>query len=472
MVWDEAKMGVTIRFSACSPPVIPQKLCPPVIPRKRHQRFIASHRFSILPRTSIHRLFPILQPLKSTQSYSLPDAMATPLTPASADEDDVSEQALILDPVKEEGLNVLVLFFPGALTPPAAYYPLIQLVQSRSSFRIWCVILDPGEKYLSEKMIEASIGGMIQRAKQHGFTPGELSISNVFFAAHSIGSWFARTAAKKRGAGFIQMGCSFYPRVPDNLVQYPKPTLTLSGGLDGQLKVAVMAAHSYDILIAEELLGSYNTVAVKPVIVIPGMNHAQFSHGIPNRERGDLDPDISIEEARSQTADYIAAFIALHVEGLSENQDAALQILKRGVDHTHKMYKAFGESLKIQETKIQETHVKKFQLQVAGLQDITEENVVVMRHDYLDNFIYSKPWIDTSLKRIVVHVYFAPADKSECVKNLWVKMKSSEAIHKAFGKHNAENKLEVLSAKELNSKIFQQAISLMPEEALNKFYER
>ena len=224
-----------------------------------------------------------------------------------------------------------------------------------------------------------------------------------------IGAWCARRIAKKQAEGFIEMG-SFFDFYSDILSQYPKPVLSLSGRLDGQLKLARMAN------LAEPDMRDVNTYAVKPVIIIPGMNHAQFSHGIPNKERGDLDADISIEQARSQTAEFIASFLTVHIKGQVGTRQLAFENLTNGVKKTHGLYKTFWEAIENQVLQ-----AKSWQIQIAGLQELTEENVVVIKHDYLDNFVYSKTWID--IKRIFVQIYLFYADKFGIFKDIWIKMK-------------------------------------------------
>jgi hypothetical protein len=399
------------------------------------------------------------------QSSVMSKSMASPSLafPLDSPGEDVSSQAIIFEPVREQGIDVLLLFFPGALTSPQAYFPLIKLVQNISAFRLWASILDPGERSLSSSMIEASLDGMITRAKERGFIPGELSISKIFIAGHSIGAWCARNIAKKRAEGFIEMGC-FFDTNSDNLAQYPKPVLSLGGGLDGQLKLAGMANLACEIYIIEPEMGDFNTNAIKPVIIIPGMNHAQFSHGIPNKERGDLDADISIEQARSQAAEFISSFLTVHIKGQAETRELAFENLRKGVKKTHDLYKTFWEAIQNQEMQ-----AKFWQLQIAGLQELTEENVVVIKHDYLDNFVYSKPWIDIKMKRIFVQVYLSSADKFGIVKNIWIKMKSYEAIQSIFQKSESQSKN--VSAADLNADTFHRALSLTPEVFRRKFYE-
>lgn len=382
---------------------------------------------------------------------------------SNAQDEDVSSQAIILEPVQEDGIDGLLLFFPGALTPPQAYFPLISTIQKKSGFRLWATILDPGKRPINLSMIEASFDGMIRRTKDHGFESGELSISRIFVAGHSVGAWCSRSISMKKSEGFIQMG-SFFHTNPDNLAQYPKPVLSLGGGLDGQLRVGGMAKHAGEILSLEPEMGYFNTNAIKPVIIFPGMNHAQFSHGIPNKERGDIDAHISLEDARAQTAECIASFLTLHVKAEGETRQLALENLSKFVKRTHVLYKTFWEAVENQERQ-----AKLWQLQVAGIQELKEENVVVIKHDYMDNFVYSKPWIDAKAKRIFVQLYSSPADNFGIVKNIWIKMKSCDAIHELFGKSDKPSK--IVCAADINAETFHEALSLTPEVFRSKFYE-
>ncbi|GLJ53817.1 hypothetical protein SUGI_1148730 [Cryptomeria japonica] len=369
-----------------------------VIPRDFHYN---------LPSCSVLRK---IQPLCAVKKTSLRSKAMT--SPSIAQDEDVSSQAIILEPVREDGIDVLLLFFPGGLTPTQAYFPLINTIQKKSSFRLWATILDPGKSPINLPMIEASFDGMITRTKELGFESGELSISRIFVAGHSVGAWCSRSISMKKSEGFIQMG-SFFHTNPDNLAQYPKPVLSLGGGLDGQLRVAGIAKHA---------------------------------------------------DARAQTAECIVSFLTLHVKAEDETKQLALENLSKCVKRTHVLYKTFWEAVENQERQ-----AKYWQLQVAGLEELKEENVVVIKHDYMDNFVYSKPWIDAKEKRIFVQLYSSPADKFGIVKNIWIKMKSSDAIHQLLGK--SAKKSKIVRAADINAETFHEALSLTPEVSRRKFYE-
>jgi len=83
--------------------------------------------------------------------------------------------------------------------------------------------------------------------------------------------------------------------------------------------------------------------------------------------------------------------------------------------------------------------------------------------------VYSKPWIDIKMKRIFVQVYLSSADKFGIIKNIWIKMKSYEAIQSIFQKSESQSKN--VSAADLNADTFHRALSLTPEVFRRKFYE-
>lgn len=184
------------------------------------------------------------------------------------------------------------------------------------------------------------------------------------------------------------MASCFYPK-EDNLAQHPKPVLTLGGGRDGQLPPSVISKHSAEVVATEPDLGPHNTYAVKPVIIIPGMNHAQFCDGQPNLERGDLPAAISLGDAQDRVGELVAAFLAVQSQGSTETGARGLETLTKAVEDTHRRYKALWEALANQAGE-----AAAHQLHVASPSSLALENVTVVQHDFADNFVISKPWID------------------------------------------------------------------------------
>ena len=280
----------------------------------------------------------------------------------------------------------------------------------------------------------------------------------------SFGAWEGRSVALQRAQGFIQMGSRFDPQA-DNLAQHPKPVLTLCGGLDGQMTPAAIAKHAGEVFATEQDLGRYNTIAVKPVVIIPGMNHAQFSDGRPNFERGDLKAAISISDAHRRAAELAAAFLAVNSEGSDAAVDTrGLEILTKGVEETRTRYRALWESLANQ-TGDAAAH----QLHVASSATLCADNITTLHHDFVDNFVVSKPRVDTE-KKVFISTFLKPAEK-QGICNLWVKMKSREALALHFDTAGAPAAPIETLGKEINTKTFNAALALVSDDAREMFLQ-
>lgn len=381
-----------------------------------------------------------------------------------AQSDDVSALSHIMEPIREGDRDLLLVYCPGALQASESYFPLMHEIQAQLSLRLWVVVLhNTDQEALSTSKIDVSLTGVIARLKERGFRTGSIAIENVFIAGHSIGAWVARSVALNRAQGFIQMGSNLDPQV-DNLAQHPKPVLTLSGGLDGQMTPAAIAKHAGEVFATEQDLGRYNTCAVKPVVIIPGMNHAQFSNGRPNVERGDLKAAISISDARRRAGELVAAFLAVQSEGPDGLAGAhGLEILTNGVEETHTRYRALWESLANQAG-----DAAAHQRHVASSLAISTDNITTVHHDFRENFVISKPWIDTEKNKVFITTYLKPAEKRG-INDLWVKMKSREALALHFDTVDAPAARIETFAKDINTKTFDAALSLVSDDAREMF---
>ncbi|KAI5057251.1 hypothetical protein GOP47_0027266 [Adiantum capillus-veneris] len=356
---------------------------------------------------------------------------------------------------------------PGALTAPKEYLPLVKQVQAKCSFRLWVAILDPGSvPWVSTAIIEASFDGVVERVKELGFPAGPFPSKGVVIGGHSWGAWESRSVALKRAEAFIQMGSCFHSN-PDNLVQYPKPVLTLCGALDAQITNAAIVKHAGEVFAMKEELGEFFVYGVKPVILVAGMNHAQFSHGNPNKERGDFDAEISIEQARDVSSSLISSFITLHMCSQDEHlASSALTILRGAVCETHQRYQVFWEAMGEPGR-----DAKRVQLDMAAIPALKESQIGVMQHVYKDNFIYSKPSIDVQEGRIIINTYLSPQGKYNLLSNIWVKCKSREAVIAAFDSDKKDEE-PLFIGTYINERTFTEALELVPEAVRQKFEQR
>lgn len=398
-----------------------------------------------------------------------PFSLTLSSTDSDSQSDDVSALSHIMEPIHEGDTDLLLVFCPGTFQTSENYFPLMHTIQSQLKLRLWIVVLhNTDQDVLSTSKVDASLTGVLALLKERGYRPGSNEIENIFVAGHSFGAWVSRAVAVRRAQAFIQIGC-YFDSENDNLAQHPKPVLTLCGALDGQVTLAAIAKHAGEVAATEQYLGRYNTYAVKPVIFISGMNHAHASNGRLNLERGDLQATISIDDARHRVAELVTAFLAVQAKSPNEAEGArGLEILTRGVDDTHARYRALWESIANQEG-----DAVAHQLHIASLPSLCPENITSIHHDFRDNFVISKPWIDTGMNRVFITTYLSPAEK-QGICNLWVKMKSREALLPHFGAGDDAgaryDPAAILTlGKEINTKTFDAALSLVSEDAREKF---
>lgn len=99
--------------------------------------------------------------------------------------------------------------------------------------------------------------------------------------------------------GYLQDGA--HDCYGSNTVSFPLPVLTVGGELDGVVRITRIAEAYYTQAVLTNAQQKF------PVVVIPGMNHAQFYNGtaLPT----DLEADVSTDVALSSVAKVVRAFI-------------------------------------------------------------------------------------------------------------------------------------------------------------------
>eukprot|EP00897_Mesotaenium_endlicherianum_P004513 jgi/Mesen1/408/ME000100S10644 len=331
----------------------------------------------------------------------------------------MAKRASILRPIRERpGANeTLLVIVPGAFTKAEAYLPLANAIQEASKLKLWVVVLNFVANVPTSFELKQRYGKALEKTKMMGFG-GNGAATKVYFAGHSWGAWEARDPALHLADGFIQMGAYFNKKL-DKLPEYPKPVLTLGGELDGQIPPTVMARHAGEVFAVEAQLGRANTVAQKPVVVVEGMNHCQFSHGVPNRKRGDFDPEVPIEQARREVAEVAGR------EAGPEGQQA-WAALEAAVSKTERDYRAFWEAC-LQETRGC-SHYQMKLLEEAQVVPHEGLSVEVVWHDFLQNFVFSKPAIAAGEGKVHMQAYKKPQGRYDLASDLWLKMKSAEAV--------------------------------------------
>ncbi|KAL2653901.1 hypothetical protein R1flu_022029 [Riccia fluitans] len=370
----------------------------------------------------------------------------------------------ILEPKREDGIDVLFYFVCGAFIEPERYLSFLTTLQAKDqALRLWIAIMKSPPS-LDSQLMDSSVDEALAKVQNLGFPNN----GSLFMGGHSIGAIAAGEVASKRALGLILIGAS--RRVGNDLLQYPLPVLTIIGERDGQMGYPSAALDTFQIANVEAEYKAEHTYYYKPVVTIPGMNHAQCYDGEnPNFTRGDLVAETTVEQAHSETAIAIAAFLTIINTGIASKSVLSLQsraVLEGKVDVNRMKKLIFGKALGTESY-----GAKEMQVQVAEGSSLTVQNVTVVHHDLIDNFNYSRPVVIGG--RIVVPIYTQPLPRSSnTLYNLWVKFRSREAVLENYDVISDSKYADPVStARQFNEKTFRKALHLASDEDKKKYLE-
>jgi len=222
-----------------------------------------------------------------------------------------AEDNAFLKPIRQGGEQIALIWIQGAQVPAHLYVPLLSTLQKTINQSLWVgmpsFVLDTPEPL----RLKADIDDTLKLMTDAGM-PTDVK---VFYGAHSLGTVFLQTFCldnPSRCAGQILAGgflarSHYYPKL-----DYPVPTLTMGGSMDGLARVTRTIAESYYQQI--QLAGAGTSF---PVVVIPGMNHWQWASGTPSalvhaRDlKSELSEDAAHQIAAGMMADWINQLMAV-----------------------------------------------------------------------------------------------------------------------------------------------------------------
>ncbi|XP_033727396.1 uncharacterized protein LOC117316744 [Pecten maximus] len=214
----------------------------------------------------------------------------------------------ILTPTKT-GPEVGLIIVPGAYIPGRAYRPVGEAIQADSDLKVWVALLDG---FFGNLVNPLQIGGAVNKAK------GELlkrGAKLIFLAGHSLGGQITANYVLNhhRGLSGALLFASYLSR-NDDPTSYPVPVLTLSGDLDGLVRLTRIE-ESYQTLVAY-VQRNKSAMYTTPVITMEGVNHGQFASGTMPSEvlAYDLEPEVTNATAYSLIAKYTNAFMAANIQ--------------------------------------------------------------------------------------------------------------------------------------------------------------
>jgi hypothetical protein len=228
---------------------------------------------------------------------------------------------LLLEPGAAEGPELAVLFIQGEGIPAQRYVPVGEAIQRACpSRRLWVAI----PSFLGDSPIPRETPLVVAQARRalerRGMPPG----TPCLFVAHSVGGIAIQKYLKafpEQGIGQVLMG-SFLGRWNLNrldaqgrtLIDYPRPTLTLAGTLDGLARISRFAVATW----LQEINASPQSRPERfPVVTIEGASHMQFASGepVPYVKAFDLVPTAAEAEVHERIGALVAAFLPSCLDG-------------------------------------------------------------------------------------------------------------------------------------------------------------
>ncbi|MBU6354242.1 MAG: alpha/beta hydrolase [Cyanobacteria bacterium REEB498] len=234
---------------------------------------------------------------------------------------DWSGTPLVIAPTAPTGLPLAIVVIQGEGIPPDRYRPLAEAIQRHlPDHRLWVAV----PRFLGDSPIPREMPLVVDQARRALRRQGLPAGSAILFLAHSVGGIALQKYLKafpEQGIGQVLLG-SFLGRWNLNrldpqgrtLIDFPLPTLTVAGTLDGLARMSRMA-------IASWLQGSNAAPQSRPdrfpVVTIEGASHMQFASGepVPFVAAFDLLPSAEEAAVHERVGELVAAFLPTCVQG-------------------------------------------------------------------------------------------------------------------------------------------------------------
>jgi hypothetical protein len=224
---------------------------------------------------------------------------------------------VLLAPTTGDGPALALVVIQGEGIPPDRYRPVAEAIQRHcADRRLWVAI----PHFLGDSPIPREMPLVVEQAqralRRAGLPPG----SPCLFLAHSVGGIALQKYLKafpEQGIGQVLLG-SFLGRWNLNrldaqgntLIDFPLPTLTVAGSLDGLARISRMAIGAW-------LQGTNAAPQCRPerfpVVAIEGASHMQFASGepVPFVAAFDLLPTAEEAAVHERVGELVAAFLPL-----------------------------------------------------------------------------------------------------------------------------------------------------------------
>jgi|GEM_PF-3254001 len=255
---------------------------------------------------------------------------------------------IVLKPIHTQGSVVGVIFIQGEGIPIERYIPVAKAIQAAASdLEIWVGI----PQFIGDSPIPRETGLALDQAIREMEREGMPPNNNLFFIAHSVGGIAIQKYLKSfpdHAKGQILMGSFLGKWYLSNLndqgetiIQYPVPTLTIAGTLDGLARITRIAvAYWYQQINTSDSTDKDNF----PVIAIDGANHMQFASGEATSYVADFDLKAKIEEdeVHKQVSNIIYNFICTKLP--NTHFESSLKLLRNKRQKTQQLLQPLLDS--------------------------------------------------------------------------------------------------------------------------------
>ncbi|MFM7266093.1 MAG: hypothetical protein ACKOZW_11005, partial [Cyanobium sp.] len=240
---------------------------------------------------------------------------------------------VVLAPSSPTGAPLALVVIQGEGIPPERYLPVAAAIQRHlPERRLWVAI----PRFLGDSPIPREVPPVVAQARRALRRQGLPAGTPCLFLAHSVGGIALQKYLKvfpEQGIGQVLLG-SFLGRWNLNrldrdgrtLIDFPRPTLTVAGSLDGLARLSRMA-------IASWLQGTNAAPQSRPerfpVVAIEGASHMQFASGepVPFVAAFDLLPTAEEAAVHERVGALVAAFLPTCVEAAAEGDATAAVVV-------------------------------------------------------------------------------------------------------------------------------------------------
>ncbi|NBW62046.1 MAG: hypothetical protein EBR33_02220 [Synechococcaceae bacterium WB4_1_0192] len=244
---------------------------------------------------------------------------------------DWNGQPLIIPPTTSSGAELAVIFIQGEGIPPARYQPVAEAIQHHcASGRLWVAI----PRFLGDSPVPREMPAVVAQAHRYLERQGMSKGAPCLFVAHSVGGIAIQKYLKafpEQAIGQVLMG-SFLGRWNLNqldpqgrtLIDYPLPTLTIAGTLDGLARISRFAVATW----LQRLNAAPQCQPDRfPVVAIEGASHMQFASGepVPYVKAFDLVPTADEAQVHDRIGALVDAFLPRCLPDQSETASRRLE---------------------------------------------------------------------------------------------------------------------------------------------------